>query len=692
MDQEETLEHVLQENKRRNAANNKPWSPVSGKNSIGERKAVTIRGLPVERLWLPVGMLDVPFVKRLVKAGSVEKFAKGFDADVPADSVIDQFVRIRIRYDFPFWAAAFVRILSKTPGEGEIPFILTRPQRYFVERLEEKRLAGKPIRFVLLKARQWGGSTTSQLYMAWLQLVHKPGLNSAIIAQTKKTSFAIKDMYDRALKSYPNELLYPFGEKVDNKQPKMENVGLSGDFKRIPQRDCTITIASYEAPDAIRGGTYALVHCSEVGLWQPTDRKTPDSVVGSMSGIPLAPYTMVIYESTAKGSGNFFHREYVAARDGKSQFDAIFIAWKDIDNLYSIPFESKKKEREFAKWLIENRSREEAESNREEPGTYLWRLWQQGATLEGINWYIEERKGKDDHATMASEYPTDDIEAFTFSGRKVFNDEEVDRLEPSCRPAAWVGDIEGRAESGEDALENIVLRKDPNGRLLIWKDVEPDTPTEKVIDRYLVVVDVCKGLSESADYAVITVFDRLFIADGDKPEVVAQWRGRIDMDLLAWKSAQIAEHYNHCLLVIESNTLESNHTRGEAEFILSLLRDAYDNLYARKPSEEDIRTGAPRKYGFHTNRQTKRKIISALKSYVRDGLYIERDSRCLEEYKVYVETDKGGYEAPKGYHDDLLMTRAIGLFICYNEMDIPRVINIGDRKSQHRKVINEASF
>ena len=79
--------------------------------------------------------------------------------------------------------------------------------------------------------------------------------------------------------------------------------------------------------------------------------------------------------------------------------------------------------------------------------------------------------------------------------------------------------------------------------------------------------------------AVITVIDRLYMIDLDKPTIVAQWYGHIDMDLLAWKATQIAEYYEHALLVIESNTLETNNTKGDAEFILRLIREVYDNLY-----------------------------------------------------------------------------------------------------------------
>jgi hypothetical protein len=161
----------------------------------------------------------------------------------------------------------------------------------------------------------------------------------------------------------------------------------------------------------------------------------------------------------------------------------------------------------------------------------------------------------------------------------------------------------------------------------------------------------------------------------EPPTVVAEWHGHIDMDKLAWKAAQVAAYYNNALLVIESNTLETNNTKGEAEYILNVIRDVYgDQLYARKQSAEDIKEGAPRKYGFHTNTATKPVLIHNLKKVVREGLYTEREEECLNEYLTYVETDKGGYEAKDGYHDDRLMTRAIGLHICFNEMPVPKVV------------------
>lgn len=692
------VDNILQENQRRLVENNRPFNPLTGEGSVGERFELSLPDFPLPVQYLPVAMQKVPLVKKLAKAGSIEAFfKKEFKGQQysPAErsKIVEAFVRLRCKHDFPFWAASFVKILSKTPGEGEIMFRLTRPQRKFVTRLEEKRMADKPIRFVMLKARQWGGSTTSQIYMMWLQLVHKVGLNSVIIAQTKKTSFAIKAMFDRALKYYPMSLLYEQGAEYNPKDPTMVNVGLSGDYKKVPQRDCTITIASYEAPDALRGDAYALVHCSEVGLWNATDSKSPESVMRSISGVALAPYTMIIYESTANGTGNFFHREYEAAKAGLSQFDALFVPWCDID-IYSKDFASEQERRAFAEWLYHNRNNENTASNREEPGKYLWWLWEQRATLEAINWYIAERAGKNDHAVMASEYPSDDIEAFVHSGANVFDRYQVDLFRPGCRSPKFIGDVYGDDLTGADALANVKFKEDAQGQLWVWALPEPDEGDEIITDRYLTVVDI-GGRSNKADWSVIMVLDRLFMMDGDKPVVVAQWYGHIDMDLLAWKAAQVAAFYNNSLLVIESNTLETHSVTVDGDqstFILSAIKDIYPNLYARKQSEEDIRQGVPRKYGFHTNTGTKPMLISTLQRAIREQLYVERDERCLDEYLTYERKQNGSYGAIDGKHDDLLMTRAIALRICFYEMDLPRIVKPTEPALLHKRTISEATI
>ena len=713
---------IIAENDRRNAAIRARFNPITGEGSIGERVRVEIADFSLPVQYLPKQMLNVPLVRQIIEAGSIQAWYKSI-ANTPFSEeekhkVTEQLVRIRCRYDFPFWAALFAFIKAKGGGE-DIRFRLNRPQRRLIARLEAMRLAGRPIRLVLLKARQWGGSTAIQIYMAWLQLIHRVGLNSLIVGHVKDASNEVKDMFDRLINAYPISMLYRLGETYNENEPKRVGVGNSGNIHRIPQRNCKIKIGTAEKPDSARGGDYNLVHCTEVGLWKKTDGKTPEQIIRSAcSGILLKPYTMIVYESTANGTGNFYHKEYLAAKLHRSQFEAMFVAWYEIEQ-YTLPIThstlppsvtalnkataSKASASgpspaliAFATWLYNNRHSENVASDREQPGSYLWYLWQQGATLEAINWYIQERSKYTSHADMASEYPSNDIEAFTFSGRHVFANEDVEQFRADCKPPKWIGDIYGRADEGEEALQGLRFRREQNGRLYMWQDVETDEEVE-VTDRYLVIVDVCKGHTEKADFADILVIDRLYMIDAEPPTVVAEWHGHIDMDKLAWKAAQIAAYYNNALLVIESNTLETNNTKGEAEYILTLIHDAYgDQLYARKQSAEDIREGLPRKYGYHTNALTKKVIIHNLKAIIREHLYVEREEECLDEYLTYIETEKGAFEAMEGYHDDRLMTRAIGLQICFHEMELPTIIHRPKSNSpssrRHRKAVSAATI
>lgn len=675
-------------NHARNAEIKSKFNPITGEGSIGERKKIVIEDFPFPVQYIPKTMMRVPLVRQLVEAGSIKKFLEEYMnieySDEDKEKVIEQFVRIRVKHDFAFWAAMYVFIKQKGGGE-DVHFRLNRPQRKLIMRFERMRLKGKPIRLILLKARQWGGSTATQIYMAWLQLVHKVGLNSLIVGHVKDASTEVKDMFDKLINEYPISMLYEMGESYNDTEPKIVGVGQSGNIHRIPQRNCKIKVGTAEKPNSARGGDYNLVHCTEVGLWVTTDGKTPEQIVRSAcSGILLKPYTMIVYESTANGTGNFFQREYDAAKAGKSQFESLFIAWFEIEQ-YALSLDDEVK---FATWLWENRNNENANSDREESGRYLWWLWEQGATLEAINWYILERSKYTDHGDMASEYPSDDVEAFVHSGARVFDKYHVEKFKKSCKAPKWIGDVYADGDEGEEALVNLRFSEDKQGLLWIWSkpDVDGD---EEVTDRYLVVVDI-GGRGKKADWSVIVVFDRLNQMEGGKPVVVAQWYGHIDMDRLAWKAAQIAAYYDNAYLVIESNTLETHDKERQVDgdmsgYILNQIKDVYTNLYARKQSDEEIKEQAPKKYGFHTNVATKPKIISTLVKVIRDHLYVERDARCLDEYLCYEKKKNGAFGAITGKHDDLLMTRAIGLQIAFYEMELPTIVVKTKKRMAPRK-------
>ena len=674
-----TVKELILENKKRKSIINKTFNPLTGEGAVLDRIKLEISDYVFPIQYVPLEMMKNVFVQKLQEYGSIKSFLEDYleveYSEEEKEKVIKQFIKIRIKHDFCFWAYSYTRIKNKLGGKN-IPFKPNRAQRKLLLVLEGMRLAELPIRIILLKARQWGGSTLVQMYMAWIQLVHKEGFYSAIVAQDSGTSRKIRAMYSKMLKQYP-----PFLLDLENDSP-LELTPYEGSHNdtiisqnREVVRDSVICIGTAERPDSIRGGDISLAHMSEVGIWKATDGKTPEDIIRSVSSsILLEPLTMDVIESTANGTGNFFHEEWNSAKDGESDRTPVFVSWFEIDQ-YSKPFKTEKEEEDLANWLIDNRLNAD-DSARAESGKYYWYLWTNGATLEAINWYKQKRKSYNSHADMASEFPSDDIEAFKHSGHKVFDQYKLENFKKGCKQAKFIGDVYGDAISGKKSLDNLKFVEDRQGVLQVWQLPEKDD----VSNRYLTIVDV-GGRSDKADYSDIWVLDRYWMMEGDKPVTAAEWHGHIDHDLLSWKAAQIAAFYNDSLLVIESNTLETKDKERDVEgdhtsYILNQIGDVYPNLYARRQSEEQIAEGAPKKWGFHTNTSTKPMIIDNLVKMVREHAWIERSKESLDEFYHYEKKQNGSFGAISGKHDDRLMTRAIGLFICFCEMPLPAIKEI----------------
>ena len=181
--------------------------------------------------------------------------------------------------------------------------------------------------------------------------------------------------------------------------------------------------------------------------------------------------------------------------------------------------------------------------------------------------------------------------------------------------------------------------------------------------------------------------------EGGVPEVVAEWHGHIEHDMLIWKAAQIAYAYGNALLVIESNTLETEGTEGDNfEYVLDEIKDYYTELYSRT-SAEQIKEGAPVKYGFHTNPSTKPMVLNFMKSAMRDFLYIERSLETTFEYEQFeIKEDGKKTGAVEGCHDDRVMSTSIGLYVCYKKGKPYRIAqkNTGFQKRKTR-IVSEAS-
>lgn len=605
MDFEYYREFIDENERRKELKSTGLYDPVAGIGCFGDRVPVDPEATLGRTVWVPRAMLSDP----------------GYE-DASRSELA--FNRLRMRYDFEFWAVTTATIKEKL-GYRLVPFVLNSAQRRVLAILERDRLARRPIRVIMLKARQWGGSTLVQMYMAWMQLCVNPNWNAVICAQHKDTASVIRGMYSGLFARYPEE----YGP--DGKKPTLRPFEKATNISEIAGRGGRLTIGSVERHDAFRGSDIAMAHLSETAYWPASPLRNPEEAIRSIAGaIPDIPDTLLVIESTANGVGNYFHREWLRAEKGESDKRPVFVPWHEIE-MYSAEVTDVAE-------LIDTLT------------DYERSLWDDhGCTLEQIAWFRAKLRSFPDLDSMLAEFPTTPAEAFVATGSNVFPTKAVEQFREGC------DQIEPRTgEVTKDGAEFV--DDESTGRLTMWA-----TPVRDA--EYIVTVDV-GGRSRQSDWSVIAVLR----ADSEKPEVVAQWRGHIDHDLLADKAMEIATFYNEAYLVIESNSLESENDAQSSHSILERVDGEYQNLYRRESGDGEGTT-----VGFHTNRRTKPILIDTLVRYVREGLYIERDNEALNEMLTYSQMPNGSYGARPGHHDDILMTRAIALLLI--DRGLPRTFS-----------------
>lgn len=633
-----------------------------------------------KRWYLPDAMFTDNLIKTLVVKGAFEAVSRVVYSNEDSKSVeiiLKQFIKLRVKHDFEFWAFTCVKIQDKTTKQL-IPFKLNKGQRKLLRTFEDQRLRGVPIRAIVVKARQWGGSTLTQIYMLWLQLYHYTNWHSAIISQFKPQAVNVRSMLKRTITHLPPMAgSFTFG-------------AVTGDptTRQITERGCLISVGSAEEPDSIRSFDVAMCHLTEVAFWAETVAKSGNDVVQSLfGGILDTEGTFICLESTAKGIGNFFHTKWLEAQSGESELKPVFVSWHEIE-MYTRKI---KNHSEFIQSMTD----------------YNWWQWEKGATLEGIKWYNTHKQRKNfDDFRMKSEFPTCHTEAFQTTSARYFDYKYIEQARADCRTPIWTGDIRGNSLVGEASLRNIrLVEKSGYVEVLkIWTMPETD-PKEKMLHQFVVVVDI-GGKSYKSDHSVISVFDRSALIDPfGALERAAIWIGHIDHDILAWKAAQIAEFYNHALLVIESNTIETRDKKSSESIVyegdhfytvIDELGEVYDNLYARgNTPDKAIDNGMPTKFGWHMNKKTKYQAYDRYAAALREYEYIERSTEAVNEMDFLQIKSNGLIEAQLGKRDDIQDTTAIGVYVAFEEMPLPKIIEISDTSKstlRQKKSVGVAGF
>ena len=694
-----SVEHIIRENARRNAEKKRDYDPLRGVGCYGNRFELFVPEYSHLPFYFPNEMSELYPIRLLKKHKSIAAAIQAITKVQPNKDDISLFwlrlCELRYQYDFEFYAAACLIIRDKLTG-ADIPFVLNRGQRKLLKTLEKQRTADIPIRVQLLKARQWGGSTLAQMYMNWIQIIHKQNWNSVICAHVKDAAINVRAMYDNSIRKM---------QAINGVQYTIKPFQQTQNIKEVPESGCRITVGTAVEPESVRSQDVKMVHFSEMALYPATQGNNPELLEASIvSSIPNTPYTLIVRESTANGVGDYFYEQWQKAKAGETVFEPVFVEWYLID-MYSAPFDNS--------YFLKNGKKKKGGTVAEFINTldeYELNLWNnhKECTLENINWRRQMAATMPSETKMRQEFPSDDIEAFQDSGSPAFKAEDVEKLRKDCCKPEFVGTLSAKVlpdmavidpKKRADILKQVEFILDTeatdwvrNGdqktafnkglnKLHIWE--MPDKE-QRISDRYVVTFDPQRGTSDTADYGVIKVFDRYWMMYGEKPSLVATFYGHIDKDITLWIAAQVAVFYDNALLVVESNTYDQTNSGGdETEFIFDMLAEHYDNLYSRTPADK-IRENAPIRYGFQTNKNTKPMLINNYIGIIREQSYIERDEETLNEARTYEQKKDGSYGAKAGKHDDRIMATMIGLYICYN-LPIPKEIKKGGNKFEMPK-------
>ncbi len=178
---------------------------------------------------------------------------------------------------------------------------------------------------------------------------------------------------------------------------------------------------------------------------------------------------------------------------------------------------------------------------------------------------------------------------------------------------------------------------------------------EKYIEEasYLLVADVARG--DGADNSVFHVIKL------ETMEVVAEYQGKPNLDMYATMLMSAGQEYGNCLLVVENNgigisILEKLQTLGYPNLYYS-IKATHEYVNAHQGQVDDRAVA-----GFTTSTKTRPLIVAKLEEFVRNKLIKTYSSRLFHEVKTFI-WHNGKPQAMRSYHDDLIMSLAIGCWV-----------------------------
>lgn len=509
---------------------------------------------------------------------------------------------------------SFLKIRDK--NQQIIPFKINKPQMRLYNTIKELKQQKKPIRIIILKARQMGFSTLTEAVLFKETATHH-NVNAGIIAHESRATNNLFTMSKLFYDNLPKEIKPE--KKACNAQDLIfnnkDNTGLNSKITCMTAGD-----------GAGRSGTYNILHLSEFAFW-PGDKKT--TLNGLMQAVPDNNKSIVIIESTANGF-EYYKEMWDRAVSGESDFVPLFVAWYELED-YKKPYTGfKLTDEEITLKETFNLSNEQLE----------WRRW-----------CIRNNCGGDAEQ-FKQEYPTTPEEAFLNTGTCVFDTAQINkRLQEVPKPIKVgyftyeyndtlpaLGAINPYTDKPyyKYKISNIKWVNDPKGYIKIYE--APNTPE---IVNYGIGGDTA---GDGSDYFTAHVINTKTLKQ------CAVLKKQLDPDLYVKQVYCLGLYYNKALVGIESNF--------DTFPIKELQRLGYIKQYKRE-YEEKIGSPPKQEYGFRTDLKTRPAIISYLVELVRDHVELINDADTLREMLLFIKNDEGRPEAQVGAHDDLVMGLAI---------------------------------
>lgn len=509
-------------------------------------------------------------------------------------------------YDPYIYIQAFLKIQDKLGRLTDLVFNDT--QKKLLEAIQRQEEAGKPVRLIILKARQMGIST-AVAGLFYHKTTSQQNVNSMIVAHKADASTAI---FDKCKMFYDNlaPMLQPLRKASNAKELLFENPSPNPKTKReMPGLRSKIEIETAVNKDAGRSKTIHNLHISELAFW-PYPGETLASL---MQAVPNQPGTTVIIESTANGVGNVFYTEVKKAQRGESVFELLFFPWYE-EKEYTMPVPDD--------FIADDEEKELKELYNLTDGQIVWRRWCISANCQGSVDIFHQ------------EYPSTPDEAFIASGRPVFNTNELDRALTLCNEPVKQGRI---VQDGNIAIFKTLNR----GYLKIWE-------MPKDGEDYVIGADVAAG-TVGGDYSCAEVIN------ARTKEQVAEWHGHIEPDLFGEELALLGYFYNTAYIVPEANSF------GVGTIKAMRSKRHYPKIHRRRTLNKDTNK-VTHDYGFYTSSATKELLITGLSAYLREGANRVHSRDAISECLTYARDDKGHANAQSGCFDDRVISLALAVY------------------------------